>query len=168
MAKSVKARARYRWLTPADRVLIERRLLAGERPGVIAADVGCHDRTVCRVRRDLWMRRRVSDSGFRLSFEDRVAIETGIARGESNRVIAARLGRHPATIGREISRCQSRGHYRAWPAQRKADRLARRPKENKLAKSPRLLAEVEAGLQKRWSPEHISAKLKVDYGCGSL
>lgn len=150
-------------MTPADRKLIERRLAAGERAGVIAADVGCSERTVCRVRRDLWARRRVSDSGFRLSFEDRVEIAVGIARGETNGEIARRLGRHPSTIGREIGRCQSRGRYQAWTAQRKADRLSRRPKEHKLAQCPRLLAEVEAGLEKRWSPEQISAKLKVDH-----
>lgn len=163
MAKRSKVRGPYRWLTPADRGLIERRLLAGERPAAIAADVGCHDRTVCRVRRDLWTRRRVSDSGFRLSFEDRVEIAVGIARGETNAEIARRLGRHPSTIGREIGRCRSRGHYQAATAQRQADRLSRRPQEHKLAKHPRLLAEVEAGLLKRWSPQQISAKLKVDH-----
>jgi transposase, IS30 family len=156
-------RGPYRWLTPTDRGLIEKRLAAGETPQLIAADVGCHAMTVRRVRRDLWSRRRISDSGFRLSFEDRVEIGMGIARGESNGEIARRLGRHPSTIGREIGRCQGRGHYRAWTAQRKADRLSRRPKENKLAKSPRLLAEVEAGLLKRWSPQQISAKLRVDH-----
>ena len=119
--------------------------------------------TVRRVRRDLWSRRRISDSGFRLSFEDRVEIGMGIARGESNGEIARRLGRHPSTIGREIGRCQGRGHYRAWTAQRKADRLSRRPKENKLAKSPRLLAAVEAGLEGFWSPQQISARLKGEY-----
>ena len=163
MAKSGRVRARYRWLTPTDRKLIEQRLVAGETPPVIAADVGCHERTVFRVRRDLWSRRRISDSGFRLSFEDRVEIGMGIARGETNSEIARRIGKHRSTVGREIGRCQGRGHYRAWTAQRKADRVAKRPRETKLSGSPRLLAEVEAGLLKCWSPQQISAKLVVDY-----
>jgi IS30 family transposase len=150
-------------LTPADRKSIEKRLMAGELPAVIAADVGCHVATVRRARADLWSRRRISDSGFRLSFDDRVEIQTGIARGESNAVIARRLDRSASTIGREIRRCQSRGHYQAWTAQRKADKLARRPKATKLAGSPRLLAEVEAGLLKQWSPQQISATLRVDH-----
>jgi transposase, IS30 family len=163
MARSGSGRARYRWLTPMDRRLIEQRLAAGDLPRVIAGDVGCHAWTVRRVRRDMWSRRRVSDSGFRLSFEDRVEIGLGIARGESNSEIARRLGRHRSTIGREIGRCQHRGRYRPWTAQRRADREARRPKSTKLARSPRLLAEVEAGLLKRWSPQQISAKLRVDH-----
>ena len=153
----------YRWLSPVERGLIEQRLVAGELPRVIAGVVGCSDRTVCRVRRDMWSRRRLSDSGFRLSFEDRVEIGMGIARGESNSAIARRLGRHRSTIGREVARCRSRGRYLPSTAQRKADREARRPKPRKLAGNPALLAEVEAGLMKRWSPQQISAKLRADY-----
>lgn len=163
MSKRRGSRARYRWLTPTDRKSIEQRLVAGELPRLIATDVGCNERTVQRARRDLWSRRRLSDSGFRLSFEDRVEIGIGIARGESDSEIARRLGRHRSTIGREIARCQSRGRYRPWPAQRKADKLSRRPRENKLARSPRLLAAVEAGLEDQWSPQQISAKLRVDH-----
>jgi IS30 family transposase len=98
-----------------------------------------------------------------LSFEERIEIGLGIARGESNSEIARRLGRHRSTVGREIGRCQHRGLYRPWTAQRKADREARRPKARKLAGSLRLLAEVEAGLGRRWSPQQISAKLVVDH-----
>ena len=67
-----RVRARTYWMTPLDRQLIERRLRAGEKPRVIAADFGCGVQTVRRVRRDLFLRRRVSDSGFRLSYEERV------------------------------------------------------------------------------------------------
>ena len=163
MAKGGGVRGGYRWLTPRDRRLVEQRLAAGERPAVIAGEVGCSQRTVYRVRRDVWSRRRISDSGFRLSFEERIEIGLGIARGESNGEIARRLGRHRSTVGREIGRSRSRGSYRAWAAQRRADREARRPKERKLAGNARLLAEVECGLGKRWSPQQISAKLVVDH-----
>jgi IS30 family transposase len=150
-------------LTPADRLVVERRLRAGEKPAVIAADVGCSGRTVYRVRADLWLRRRVSDSGFRLSFEERVEIAIRLARGESDAEIARGLGRHRSTIGREIARCRSRGVYRPAAAQRQADRLARRPKPTRLIANPRLLAEVEAGLGRRWSPQQISHWLQREH-----
>jgi IS30 family transposase len=161
--KRVGVRGAYRWLSPSDRLLMEGRLSAGEAPVLIAAQMGSSEQTVYRVRQELWSRRRISDSGFRLSFDDRVAIGMGVARGESDSEIGRRIGRHRSTVGREIGRCRSRGSYQPWTAQRRADRDARRPKENKLARNPRLLAVVEAGLVKRWSPGQISAKLRVDY-----
>jgi IS30 family transposase len=119
---------------------------------------------VWRIRRDLALvRRRVSQSGFRLTFEERVEIAVRIARGESNAEIARALGRHRATIGRELRRCGKRWHYRPFPAERKAQKRSRRPKPSKLSSSPRLLAAVEAGLERRWSPRQISARLRVDH-----
>jgi transposase, IS30 family len=156
-------RGPYGWLTPVRRRLVEQRLMAGERPVVVAAEVGCHVRTVQRAQADLLLRRRVSDSGFRLSFEERVEIAIRVARGERDSEIARALGRHRSTIGREIRRARDRGCYRPWAAQRKAARLARRPRPTKLARNPRLLAAVEAGLQRRWSPQQISARLRVQY-----
>jgi IS30 family transposase len=108
-------------------------------------------------------RRRVSHSRFRLSFEERVEIAVRIGRGESASEIARGLGRHRSTIGREIGRCGKRGHYQPFSAERKAQKLARRPKPTKLSSQPALLAEVEAGLGRRWSPRQISARLKVDH-----
>jgi hypothetical protein len=140
-----RKRGRYRWLSPADRVVMERRLWAGDLPRVIAADFGCSGSTVRRVRADLWLRRGVVDSGFRLGFEERVEIAVWVARGESNAQIARALGRHRSTVGRELGCCRSRGRYRPISAQRRADRLARRPKPARLAASPWLLAAVEAG-----------------------
>ena len=156
-------RGRTWWLTPADRVVMERRLGAGEKPRVIAGDFGCDVRTVQRVGADLCSRRRVSDSGFRLSFEERIEIAVGVARGESDAQIARALGRHRSTIGREIARCQSRGRYRPMTAQRKADRLARRPKPTRLAENPELFAAVESGLLAGWSPQQIAVRLGREY-----
>jgi len=150
-------------MTPAERVVVERRLRAGEPPGLIAADVGCHPWTIRRLRQDLFLRRRVADSGFRLSFEERVEISICVARGESNAEIARALGRHRSTIGREIKRCRSRGQYRPTTAQRKADRLGRRPKPTRLAGNARLLGEIEAGLRRCWSPQQIACWLRSEY-----
>jgi IS30 family transposase len=158
-----RARGRSWWMTPVDRAEIERRLWAGERPRVIAAEFGCSAMTIRRVRSDLFLRRRVTDSGFRLGFEERIEISIRVARGETGAEIARALGRHRSTIGREIGRCQTRGHYRPDTAQRKADRLARRPKRTRLKQDPRLLAAVEVGLRRRWSPQQISRWLKRIY-----
>ena len=87
-----------------------------------------------------------------------------VAAGESNAQIGRALGKHRSTIGREIARCgKRRGHYAPFVAERRARREARRPKPSKLSRCPRLLEEVEAGLERKWSPEQISAKLRIDY-----
>lgn len=156
----------YRWLTPENRRLIEERLADGVLPSVIAGEIGCSAGTVRQARRDAVARRldRRQDSGFRLSIEDRIEIAMRVARGESNAEIARGLGRHRSTIGRELGRCgPRRGHYAPFAAERRARRLGCRPKQTKLAASSRLLAAVEEGLEKRWSPEQISAKLRIDY-----
>jgi IS30 family transposase len=119
-----------------------------------------------RAQADAVLRRqqRRSDSGFRLSIEERIEIAMRVACGESNAEIARGLGRHRSTIGRELARCGGkRGHYAPFAAERRARRLACRPKESKLSASPRLLAAVETGLGRQWSPEQISAKLRVDH-----
>jgi IS30 family transposase len=157
---------RYRWLTPENRRLVEERLAGGVLPRLIAVELGCSVRTVWRAQMDAVLRRqrRRSDSGFRLSIEERIEIGMRVAAGERDSEIARALGRHRSTIGRELGRCgKRRGHYAPFAAERRARRLACRPKPTKLSVSARLLAEVEAGLGRRWSPEQISAKLRVDY-----
>jgi IS30 family transposase len=150
-------------MTPSDRAVIEKRLKAGEKPRVIAAGFGCSEHHVRRVRKDLFLRRRVTDSGFRVSFEERIEISIRVAAGESNAEIARVLGRHRSTVGREIARCQSRGQYRPTNAQRKADKLRARPKPTRLAENPELLAAVEHGLSRRFSPQQISCWLVREY-----
>jgi transposase, IS30 family len=101
-----------------------------------------------------------------LSLAEREEIAVGTAAGQCPAVIARRLGRHPATIGREIARnsvVRWPASYRAVPAQAKAEARATRPKLAKLAGCPRLRAEVEAGLGKRWSPQQISRRLVADF-----
>jgi IS30 family transposase len=157
---------RYRWLTPENRRLVEERLADGVLPRVIAVELGCSANTVLRAQADAMLRRqrRRMDSGFRLSIEERIEIGMRVVCGESNAEIARGLGRHRSTIGRELARCgKRRGHYAPFAAERRARRLGCRPKPTKLSASARLLAAVEAGLLKRWSPAQISAKLRVDH-----
>jgi IS30 family transposase len=124
-------------------------------------DVG--RRTVNRIRNEAALAGRRSGSGFRLSFEERVEIAVRVEAGQSDSEIARVLGRHRSTIGREIGRCGGRRRYRPIRAEQRAVRCARRPKVGKLARSGRLLAVVEAGLEQRWSPQQISARLKRDH-----
>ena len=141
------------------------RFRAGAAVREVVAEFGVPERTAQRIRVEAaLMRRRVEHSPHRLSFEERERILVGICRGESDSEIARALGRHRSTVGREIRRCGvPRERYRPLRAESVAQRLARRPKQAKLSSCPRLLAEVVRGLEQRWSPEQISARLKVDH-----
>ena len=155
----------YRWVRPDERERIAVRLGAGESPGELAARFECSVRTIQRIGDEaLLARRRVSDSSRRLSFAERERISRGIAAGESDSEIARALGRHRSTVGREIrAGCGQRRGYRALAGERKSRERARRPKPTKLSRSPRLLAEVEAGLERCWSPQQISARLRLEH-----
>jgi IS30 family transposase len=95
---------------------------------------------------------------------EREEISRGVAAGVSCRQLAARLGRAPSTVSRELARNGGRGCYRAQPADAAAAfRRAQRPKVAKLAVEPRLRAVVEAKLALRWSPEQIAGWLRLAY-----
>jgi transposase, IS30 family len=154
----------YRWVRPDERAWVAERLCVGARVGELALQVGCSTRTILRIGEQAALaRRRVGRSTLRLSFAERERISRGIAAGENNAAIARALGRHRSTIGREIEAGGGRRRYRALGAERAAQRRVERPKTSKLAACPRLLAAVEAGLERRWSPQQIAARLRVDY-----
>ena len=78
--------------------------------------------------------------------------------------IAARLGRSPSTISRELGRnATRRGGYRASSAHAMAYHRASRPKPAKLATNLVLREQVEQDLQKRYSPEQIAGRLRVEF-----
>ncbi len=81
-----------------------------------------------------------------LSLDEREEISRGVAAGDSLRMVAARLGRAPSTISRELARNGGRVGYRAHHADRAAFRRARRPKPSKLAENRKLRAVVEEKL----------------------
>jgi len=103
-------------------------------------------------------------SGRYLSVAEREEIAVGVAAGDGCRVIAARLGRAPSTVSREVRRNSGQRGYRALVAQARAEERARRPKAAKLARNPELRRWVQARLQERWSPEQISVMLGRDFG----
>ena len=130
----------------------------------VAAEFGVAERTAYRLRMEAALvRRRVAHSPRQLSFEERERILVGICRGESDSEIARAVGRHRSTVGREIRRCGGRQRYRALRGEREAERRARRPKATKLSSCPRLLEAVQKGLERCWSPEQVSARLKLQY-----
>ncbi len=104
-------------------------------------------------------------SGRYLSLAEREEIALGLARGESYRVIGARLSppRPASTVSREVARNGPAGRYRAVRAQALAELRARRPKEAKLAGSDELRGWVQGKLEMKWSPEEISARLRLEF-----
>lgn len=102
-------------------------------------------------------------SGLRLSLAEREEISRGMSAGESCRSIAARLGRAPSTICREVKRNGCRRRYRALVAAEDARKRAWRPKRRKLQSCPRLQSAVHDRLRLRWSPRQISRRLRREY-----
>lgn len=98
-----------------------------------------------------------------LDRDERYEIARLCEQGWSIRGIAAKLGRSPSTISRELRRnhdtrsdtyVPERAHRLAWERQR-------RRKQSKLGRDPVLRAQVQAMLTERYSPEQISGRLKV-------
>lgn len=119
--------------------------------------------------------------GARLTVHDREVIERGVGLGLSATEIAVLIGKHRTTVARELARgsgsradrpvgyspasraCRrgQRAVYRSSVAQRRADRLARRPKTAKLVG---VLGAVVGGLlEADWSPQQIAAMLPLLY-----
>jgi len=99
-----------------------------------------------------------------LTFAEREEIALGRAAGKSLRSIATHLRRSPSTISRELARNQDpiRG-YRATAAHVLAYDRASRPKAAKLATNLVLRAKVEKDLEKKYSPEQITGRLRVEF-----
>jgi len=102
-------------------------------------------------------------SGRYLSAAEREEIAVGLARELPLREIARRLGRSPSTVSREVRRNSLGGTYRAHLAGREARERARRPKPAKLAVNDELREWVQQKLEKNWSPEEISHRLRVEF-----
>jgi IS30 family transposase len=99
-----------------------------------------------------------------LSFAEREEIALGRAGGDAMRAIAARLGRSPSTISRELDgNADCAGRYRATTAHALAYERASRPKPAKLAVNLVLRAKVEQDLKRRYSPEQIAGRLRREF-----
>ena len=98
-----------------------------------------------------------------LALQEREEISRGIAAGRSIRRIAARLGRSPSTVSREVGRHGGRSAYRAAEADECAWERALRPKPCRLASHPGLRLRVAQKLALDWSPAQISGWLKTEF-----
>src|SRR6266568_3203435 len=98
-----------------------------------------------------------------LTVEDREEISRGVAEGLFGCQIAARIGRDPSVVSREIARHGGRGGYRAYRADQRACKRRSRPKCRKLEADARLRAIVITLLGRGWSPDMIAGRLPIDY-----
>ena len=154
--------------TRVEQLEILDRISRGETQPQVARALGSTDRSIRRVlaraggtpsRRS----RRRRRSALRLSLIEREEIRAGIAAGDSFRAIARRLGRAPSTVSREVGGVAGRSGYRATRADDRACLAALRPKRAKLASHPRLRRAVCELLERRFSPQQISARLKLEH-----
>jgi IS30 family transposase len=107
----------------------------------------------------------------RLSVVEREEIAVGLARSESMRSIAVRLGRAPSTVSREVGHSNhalaGSGHpglaYRAVRADRESADRRPRPRRSRLGCDGLLRAEVLARLRTRHSPWQIAVRLREDF-----
>jgi IS30 family transposase len=98
-----------------------------------------------------------------LAMWEREEISRGVAAGRSGRSIALGLGRHNSVVNREIARHGGRFGYRASLADAEAVASRRRPKLRKVEADGELLAAVNAGLGKQWSPQQIAKRIELDH-----
>jgi IS30 family transposase len=100
-----------------------------------------------------------------LTLIEREEISRAVVERQSIRSIAARLGRAPSTVSREIKRNGGKSDYRAAEADSAAWGRALRPKQCKLAENRALARIVADKLRRMWSPEQIAGWLKLTYPC---
>ena len=122
------------------------------------------------------IRHRPQESGRYLSRNERYEIARLHDEGYGVRGIAARLGRVPSTISRELRRAMppvaasgkwaARGQGLGYQpeAAHQAALLARaRPRATKLSRDRRLLQEVQERLDRYETPEQIAGRLPLDF-----
>src|ERR1035437_355162 len=101
----------------------------------------------------------------RLTYEDRVIIETLLAEGKNKSFIATKLNRSRSTISREINKWLGgpKDSYKANFAHDSAQDFSSRRSKDKISLNKKLRTYVYMGLLNNWSPEQISGKIKKDY-----
>jgi len=104
-----------------------------------------------------------SRSATALTLAEREKISRAMVEGQSIRSVAARLGRAPSTVSREIKRNGGQSDYRATEADSAAWDRALRPKHCKLVENIALARIVTDKLRLLWSPEQIAGWLKHTY-----
>ena len=100
-----------------------------------------------------------------LTNNEREEISRYLANKRSIVEIAKQLDRSAGTISREIKRNSGKTGYRAFGASKRAQAAAssRRKWKSKISKSEKLRQYVLGALNKEWSPEEISERIKIEY-----
>jgi len=101
----------------------------------------------------------------RLTYEDRVIIETLLAEGKSKSFIAEKLNRSRSTISREVNKWLGgpRDFYTANFAEFSAEDSRSHRSKDKISLNKNLRMYVYRGLLNHWSPEQISGRIKDQY-----
>jgi IS30 family transposase len=151
-------------LTREERLEVRRLIENGKTFEQAAIAARCSTKTIQRVLGSVggMPARGRARAKLRLSIAEREEISLGLGGEESYRAIGRRLGRAPSTISREVNGNGGRRRYRAVRADEAAYKKAERPKVAKLRRCRRLRARVEAMLNKLWSPQQISARLRLE------
>ncbi|HXH31280.1 MAG TPA: IS30 family transposase [Bacteriovoracaceae bacterium] len=96
-----------------------------------------------------------------MTWEDRIKIKLLVQQGKSNTEIAGVIGKNKSTIGRELKRNSGKCGYRPKQAQRFAQ--AREDlKHRAWVLTDELKSDIFNRLNKKWSPEQISNRLRVE------
>jgi IS30 family transposase len=101
--------------------------------------------------------------GVEILAEEREIISRELAAKRSCRWIGRLLNRDHSVVSREVARNGGPSAYRAIPAQRRADEYRTRPKPRLLETNTALHDVVNSGLEKKWSPQQISQRLREDF-----
>lgn len=152
-------------LTREERLAVRGLINEGHSFEAAAAVARCSTKTVQRVLNAVggMSARPASRSKRQLALTEREEVSRGLRGGASYRAIARSLGRAASSVSREVNRNGGRCQYRACRADEAAYRNGRRPKVTKFRRCPRLRAQVESMLNTWWSPQQISARLRVEH-----
>lgn len=100
------------------------------------------------------------------SIEEREKIQQMLWQKSSIRTIAKELDRSPSSVSREITRNLPAEHYQYTPRLANQRALKKRKSRGRIKrlKNNRIRKYVIYYLKRRWSPEQISGRIKIDLG----
>ena len=98
-----------------------------------------------------------------LTLADREEISRGVAESLEYKDIAARIGRDPSIVSREVARHGGRAGYRATTAGHTAAGARTRPKPLAVDRHPGLRQTVTGLLKQGWSPASIAGRLRREH-----
>ena len=98
-----------------------------------------------------------------LQSEQRNQIQRGLNEGLSMRAVAKQIGRSPRTVSRKVRRGLVGETYDAIQDREEAQRRLRKGVRKLVGGAPLTNAVTHAILQRKWSPEQVAGRLRMDY-----